>query len=144
MKSIREFGIRFSISTVNRYIDDLHFSFKRICPVPERRNTASTIQARFEYAIKFNKIRHHLDKIFFIDETGIQIHARTNYGRSAVGQRKYKPSEANHYASVKLCARINYISMSARILATIQLISFIILANYLLFLGVTVSVLSIW
>ena len=77
-----EFGIKVSISTVHRCLHDLHFSFKRIVPVPERRNTSSTIENRYQYDLQFNALRAEMDRVFFLDETGVQIHARTDYGQT--------------------------------------------------------------
>jgi hypothetical protein len=79
-----------SLSTVNRAIQNFHYSVKRISFVPERRNTPDTIEARFDYAVQYNRIMLERDKIFFIDEYGIQVNSRVSYGRSV---RNTRPSK---------------------------------------------------
>lgn len=79
-----------SLSTINRALKTFHYSFKRISFVPERRNTPQIIQTRFEYAIRYNRIMFEREKIFFIDEYGIQVNSRTSYGRSVKNTRATK------------------------------------------------------
>lgn len=75
-------GIQISISTVNRALKEFHYSMKRVTCVPERRNTPEVIQSRFNFAIQYNRIMHEREKIFFIDEFGVQVFSRVSSGRS--------------------------------------------------------------
>lgn len=81
---------KISLTTIDRALKEFHFSFKRITFVPEARNTPETIQKRFDYAIQYNKMMINKDRMFFIDETGIQIFSRATYGRSMVGTKAHK------------------------------------------------------
>jgi hypothetical protein len=45
------------------------------------------IDKRYDYAIDYNRMMVEREKIFFLDETGIQIFSRATYGRSAEGIR---------------------------------------------------------
>jgi hypothetical protein len=44
-----------SLFTVNRAVQNFHYSVERISLVPEKRNTPDTIQARFDYAVQYKK-----------------------------------------------------------------------------------------
>ena len=81
-----KFQIKVSTTTVFSYLDKLHFSVKKISRVPLRRNCASTIETRFNYAKKFME-RIDQSSTIFIDETGIALHCRSSYGRSEIGKR---------------------------------------------------------
>lgn len=74
--------------TVCRYISSFNYSIKRVSNVLERRNDPRNIETRYEYALDFAQLDE--DKIFFLDETGLQINMRRIYGRSLRGQRANK------------------------------------------------------
>lgn len=73
-----------SLSTIDRALKSFHYSFKRTSFVPERRNIPEIIQARFDYAVHYNRIMLEREKIYFIDEYGIQVNSRVSYGRSII------------------------------------------------------------
>lgn len=79
-----------SLSTINRALKSFHYSFKRTSFVPERRNIPEIIQARFDYAVHYNRIMLEREKIYFIDEYGIQVNSRVSYGRSIKNTRASK------------------------------------------------------
>lgn len=79
-----------SLSTIDRATKAFHYSVKRVSFVPERRNTPDTIQSRFEYAVQYNRIMVQREKLFFIDEFGIQVNSRRAYGRSPKNTRANK------------------------------------------------------
>ena len=82
-----EFGIKPSVATIGRALKSFSYTLKRITPIPERRNSSDVKQIRYDYAMKFNSIRGDMQKIFFLDETGIQVFSRRNYGRAPRGMR---------------------------------------------------------
>ncbi len=86
-KCLTEFNISLSQSTVERALKHFHYSFKRVTLVPISRNTPQVIDKRYDYAIDYNRMMVEREKIFFLDETGIQIFSRATYGRSAEGIR---------------------------------------------------------
>ncbi|XP_015782284.1 uncharacterized protein LOC107360179 [Tetranychus urticae] len=93
-----------SQATVDRAIKGFHYSVKRVSLVPERRNDATTIEKRYDYARQFISIQHQREKIFFIDEFGIQIHSRTNYGRSLIGSRANRKVRSIRSRNYSVCA----------------------------------------
>lgn len=99
------------VSTIFRYLRDLHFSFKRVSRVPETRVSDRMIEERFNYAVKFLQLYRDREKIFFIDETGIQVHCRTNYGRSRRGERANVTVRAIRGKNYSVCAAMNFESL---------------------------------
>jgi transposase len=89
-KCLEEFNISLSVSTVERALKEFHYTIKRVHRIPNRRNDSSVIQKRFDYAINYNRMMVEREKIFFLDETGIQIFSRASYGRSPRGVRATK------------------------------------------------------
>jgi hypothetical protein len=91
-KCLQEFdGINeLSIWTVDRALREFHYSFKRLRLVPVARNTPDVINKRFEYAVKYNQLMTEKDKLFFIDEMGVQVWPREGFGPSAKGENAYK------------------------------------------------------
>lgn len=85
----------------------MNYSFKRVSPVPERRNSEDVIRKRKEYAFKFLEMDQHREKVFFLDETGIQVHARLNYGWSKKGGRANVPVRAIRGKNYSICAAMS-------------------------------------
>ena len=65
----------------------MHFSVKRILPIPVSRNTPENIKVRRAYGYKFLKMDRGRDNVFYIDGTGIAVRIRLNYERSRKGQK---------------------------------------------------------
>lgn len=88
-KKMKEtFDVDISTSSIGRYLDELHYSVKKISIVPIARNCPVTIDKRFDYCISFIALdTNSREKLLFIDETGIAVHCRSNYGRSKIGCR---------------------------------------------------------
>ncbi|XP_074600137.1 uncharacterized protein LOC141857566 [Brevipalpus obovatus] len=102
------FGIAVCPSTIGNYLHNtLNFSFKRTSPIPERRNDPDVIEQRREYAYKFLNMDRNRSKVFYIDETGIQVHARLNYGWSKKGGRANVPVKAIRGKNYSICAAMN-------------------------------------
>ncbi|XP_053204751.1 uncharacterized protein LOC128389229 [Panonychus citri] len=103
-----KFQIEISVPTVHRYLNEIHYSFKRLTPVPVRRNNDETIMKRYSYAIEFFELDStSRDKIFFIDEAGIGIHIKVNYGRSKKGTRANLPVKAIKGKNYSVCAAMS-------------------------------------
>ena len=75
--------------------------------VPVARNSSTTIKTRYNFAVKFSELVASQRKLFFIDETGIQVHARTNYGRSLRGMRANKRVRAVRGRNYSICAAMD-------------------------------------
>jgi hypothetical protein len=112
-KFLQEFdGINeLSIWTVDRASREFHYSFKRLRLVPVARNTPDVINKRFEYAVKYNQLMTEKDKLFFIDEMGVQVWSRGGCGRSAKGENAYKSVGALRSRNFSVCAAMNHNSL---------------------------------
>jgi transposase len=99
-------------STVDRSLKEFYYTFKRTTPVPERRNTPQTIEKRYEYALKYNEMMADKDKMFFIDETGVQIWSRAKYGRAVKGLRAVKRVKAIRSRNYSIATAMNMNSLS--------------------------------
>ncbi len=89
-KCFNEWQIVISPSTVDRTLKQFHYSFKRLTLIPERRNSPDVIEKRHQYAVEYNRLMPEREKMFFLDETGVQIFSRSSYGRSPKGTRATK------------------------------------------------------
>lgn len=103
--------LQVSISTISRAFREFHYSMKRISFVPERRNTPETIQARFDYAVQYNRIMVEREKIFFIDECGVQVYSRMAYGRSEKNTRATKVKAQIRGRNYSIAAAMNSSSL---------------------------------
>ena len=106
-KVFTEFSIRVSRTGIDNYLKSIHYSFKRISFVPVARNSTTTLDIRYNYAVKFSELVASQRKLFFIDETGVQVHARTNYGRSLKGTRANKRVKAVRGRNYSICAAMD-------------------------------------
>jgi transposase len=104
-KCLDEWGIVVSLSTVSRALKEFHYTVKRVSLIPEKRNTPEVIDKRYDYAVQFNGILPYHEKIFFLDEMGIQIWMRSSRGSSIKGTRankKVKLVKGKNY-SIAVC-----------------------------------------
>ena len=99
------FEVDISTASIGRYLDRLHYRVKKISIVPIAGNCSITIDKRFDYCISFIALdTNSRDKLLFIDETGISIHCRSNYGRSKVGHRANLQVNAVRGRNYSVCA----------------------------------------
>jgi len=106
-----KYGIKVSKSTINNYLDSLHYTIKRTSVVPIRRNCDSTINTRYEYAMKFMLMDRNREKIYFLDECGVSVSTRTNYGRSLRGTRANLTVKSIRGKNYSVCAAMNHTSL---------------------------------
>ena len=76
-----------------------------------RRNTPDVIQKRFNYASLYLTIMGRKSKLFFLDETGVQIFSRKRYGYSQVGSRANNTVGAIRSRNYSISAAISYTSL---------------------------------
>ena len=95
-----------SESTAQRCLKNLHYTFKRLIVVPERRNLSENITARREYATMFlNLISENNDeKIYFLDELGFSVTMRTRYGRAVIGSSPSLTVRQIRSRNISVCA----------------------------------------
>ncbi|XP_074596385.1 uncharacterized protein LOC141851541 [Brevipalpus obovatus] len=103
-----EYGVKVCPSTIWNYLEALHFSVKRISPIPLARNSQENIATRRAYGLKFLEMDQHRESIIFIDETGVAVHSRSNYGRAPRGQRANLEVRAIRGANFSVCAAMSY------------------------------------
>lgn len=70
-------------STICRAMRKMKITRKRARKIPEKRNTPETIRARKVYAMQMS--RKHNSQLFFLDETGTDLHNHSKYGYSVEG-----------------------------------------------------------
>lgn len=71
-------NLKCSRRTLQKDLRDMDITRKRLRHVPVERNDRSTIAERKAYAIELSCIPD--EKLFFVDETGTNLHTNLNYG----------------------------------------------------------------
>lgn len=114
LKSLRNllkdrFGVEFAISTIHNNLKRLDYSFKLLCPVPQKRNDPDTLASRKDYARNFLKIEEDYPdtNIFFLDEVGFSLSMRPRQGRSIIGEPASLVVKAIRSKNVSLCCCFN-------------------------------------
>lgn len=98
------FNKNVSRSTINRCLKDFHYTLKNVRLIPERRNSEDVIEQRYNYAIRFLEMVTHPERLFFLDETGIQIFSRVSRGRAPAGIHARKEVRQVRSQNVSICA----------------------------------------
>ena len=110
-KCSENFGIRPSESTVSRALRSFHYTIKRVCLQPERRNTQDVIDQRQAYCSEFLEIMSRRESIFFIDESGFSCSMRSSYGRAVRGHPAVVRVPAIRTKNFSVCAAIGFDSV---------------------------------
>jgi transposase len=110
-KCFEEWQIVLSPSTVARGLKHFHYSFKRVTLNPERRNSRDVIEKRYQYALQYNRLMAEREKMYFLDETGIQIFSRNSYGRSPKGTRATKNVASIRSRNYSIATAMNHESL---------------------------------
>jgi transposase len=79
------FGISVSRKTVERTLNELHYTLKRTSLIPDMRNDARTIQLRADFVAEI--IALDPNEVVFVDEVGFCYTMRLSRGRSLSGLR---------------------------------------------------------
>ena len=82
-----KFNLSVSKPTINKYIDNFGFSFKRVSRVAARSVCAGLREHRMQYASWFLKMHNSNRMSMFYDETGFQVVMRKTYGRALKGKK---------------------------------------------------------
>ncbi|XP_052890193.1 uncharacterized protein LOC128298480 [Anopheles moucheti] len=79
-KVFQQYGVRVAASTIAKEVKEFNYSFKMIQRVPERRNTAATIEERTAYAARFYDIAREVpvNGLVYLDEVGFNVSMRTS------------------------------------------------------------------
>ncbi|MEN2497738.1 MAG: hypothetical protein MHMPM18_005194 [Marteilia pararefringens] len=108
-----EFGVTVGTSTIERCINEFHYSLKLTTIVPERRNTPKTIDQRHTYASRFNDLLLNGDdtRFVFLDEVGFAVSTRPRRGRSPIGTSAYVSTSAIRTRNISVIAAMNKYGM---------------------------------
>ena len=112
-KVLAEFGLNVGTSTIERCINEFHYSLKITTIVPERRNTPNTINERHSYAVRFNDLLLNGDdkRFVFLDEVGFAVSTRPKRGRSPIGTSAYVSTPAVRTRNISVIAAMNKYGM---------------------------------
>ena len=82
-----EFGVIVCEKTVDNCISSFCYTLKRATVIPVRQNDERTLEARYDYSVRFMEILSSTneDHIFFVDEVGFNVSMRSKRGRVLVG-----------------------------------------------------------
>ena len=86
-KLINEFGIQFSLQTINRHLDCQAYSIKNLRIEPEKVNSPENKALRREFVSGLLEIQSSNMPRIYMDETNFNIFISRSEGRSKVGQR---------------------------------------------------------
>lgn len=84
-KVASEFGVVLSRKTVERCLNELHYTLKTTSLVPAARNDPTTIQKRIDFIAELVALEP--GRIVFVDEVGFCYTLRLSRGRSLAGMR---------------------------------------------------------
>jgi transposase len=87
-RAYRELGVEVCEKTIDRCLDDFHYTLKRLHCLPAQRNSIEVVEKRAIYARDFMNLLSIIpgDRIFFLDEVGFSVSMRSRYGRSTRGR----------------------------------------------------------
>lgn len=93
--------------TLQRDLRSLNITRKRLRHMPIERNDVVTLASRHDYALEVADIAD--EKLFFIDETGTNLHTNTNYGYSFRGitPTLEEPGNRGQNQSILACVGLN-------------------------------------
>jgi transposase len=106
----RRFGIKVSISTIFRSIQDFSYTLKRVSLVPKKRNDKNSISLRYKYSLQFSELllkKQNLDKIFFLDELGFNISMRFKRGRASKGEKAIQTVRGLRTRNISACCTMS-------------------------------------
>jgi transposase len=140
-KTLSEFGINVSYTTIAATMTNFNYSLKRIHVIPERRNDPSAVSARFEYATNFLRLLevYSESQIIYIDEVGFNVCMRATRGRSIIGSPAIQVAPGLRTRNISMCCAMNcdrvlYYSSQAMAFNTSNFVIFIEgFSNYLSF-----------
>lgn len=94
-----------SLPTISKYIKKLDYTRKRLSIVPAERNSLNTINQRQDFCRFVNNIVD--DDLIFLDETGFNLHSKSNYGYSLKNVKCFVTKKANRGTNVSVMVAIS-------------------------------------
>ena len=102
---LQQLNIEVSTTSINKALRNLHYTFKKVQLVPQRRNADSNVENRFEYCS--NYLLFDESNIIFLDEFGISCSTRQKYGRSLVNTKPLKQVRTIRSKNISVLAAMN-------------------------------------
>lgn len=99
--------LKCTIRTVSRALKAHNITRKLIRSIPNERNSNRTIQLRRAYANQINLLRDQ--RLYYIDETGFNLHTGPRYGYAVAGETPTapRPGDRQRNLSVITCVSIS-------------------------------------
>ena len=82
-----EFGKDVCLSTISNYLDGRCVTLKKLCHVPEGRNSAANKEKRIEYVRKVDRLMAAGKCLIWMDETNFNLFCTRTIGRAERGKR---------------------------------------------------------
>ena len=98
---------QFSDQALSAHLDGSLITLKLARDEPAERNTPSTIEERYHYAIWLMGPNVVNEKKYFIDEFGINIHTRRSQGRSLKGERVFRKVNGQRGPNITICIAVS-------------------------------------
>lgn len=104
-----EKGIKCCIKTVNRALQQFHFTLKRVRRYPVKRNNPEAINQRYIYVMNYLNMLKTMkeENIFFIDEAEFSLSMRGTHGQAPRGNRAIKIVPGIRTKNISICAAMN-------------------------------------
>ncbi len=108
LSTLDKFGVKLSLSTIQRNIKAINFSLKQTSVLPGQRNSDQNIEARYAYSLRFNElaITYRRSKMIFVDETGFNVSMRRGRGWSKVNTPANTTVPSIRTRNFSVCAAI--------------------------------------
>lgn len=108
-KVLSTFDVDVSTSTIDRCINEFHYTLKQVSIVPVLRNNERIIQQRLEYSSMFREyeITHSSESLIFLDEVGFTVSTRPKRGRSLRGTSTFVDVPAARTRNISVLAAMN-------------------------------------
>lgn len=96
-----------SIATIDRILKRSKISFKTVSIVPEQRNSASTIDLRKQFAMRFTRFEGLGANFVYLDEFGCKMSMRRSKARSRIGTAATITTPGRRGNNLSVCAAID-------------------------------------
>src|SRR5262249_5340907 len=101
------FQVSLSLRTIQRILDKQKYTLKVTRLVPEGRNCAATIQARYDYVADLDANAPTPSHTIWVDESGFNLHLRRRQGRAPAGQPATVAVVNNHGPNISVAAALS-------------------------------------
>ena len=100
-------GLQISNTCVSDYLDGKLITYKNVRDVPVSRNSEETKEKRKDYARWFIEEGNPNTDLIFVDEVGVNVWTKRQYGRSQTGQRCFQVVGRLRGQNITVCTAIS-------------------------------------